>query len=150
MFSRNALNGSFTLMFFLGEVNDSAANWRNEPNLAATNHIFTAPTQLCANCADQALAQETYNDSEFLTPMLQDLVDKGRLPDLSVSTIVPYLKQNLHWRVLDIGRQDIDPAIVQGLNVLVTSTVKFFQPGSYVPEYGPETPYPECTAGRTQ
>ena len=73
--------------------------------MAGLSHVFTAPTEACDNCAGQAEDHLIVTDTSPITAMLSDYVAKQpeKLASLEPRDVVPFLKENLRWRVLDVS-----------------------------------------------
>ena len=58
--NRLALNGAFTLYYFVGPapVADTDELYSIYPTLAGASHIFAAPEEVCDNCGNQAAASQ--------------------------------------------------------------------------------------------
>src|SRR5262245_37366485 len=103
-FNRNAYNGSFTIYFFIGNFADDPNSYKCSPTLAGINHIFVAPSDTCANCELQAeegaLAYDTNPVTSFLIRYVRN---SSQLQSLHPDQVVPFLKTNLHWRVVGVS-----------------------------------------------
>lgn len=83
-----------------------------------------------------------------LTPILLKLFKSGDLGSLETENVIPYLRQNLHWRVTLADGAEIDRGEVEGLKVSVVSTEVRCNAGGW-PEYsGVYEVHAEVTGGR--
>ncbi|KJX99848.1 hypothetical protein TI39_contig350g00006 [Zymoseptoria brevis] len=169
---RNALQGAFVIYVFIGDFSSSPASWPSDPHLVMTAGIFTSgvpqatnpetdgDVDICPNCAVQTATQQDYNDFVPLTKMLMDYVrsqerqpareeDGGLvLRSLQAEDVVPFLKRNLHWRVM--GTQGpVEREDTSGLRVNVTSQwMKLPDKMSDMPVWGKEEVHVEITDSR--
>ena len=100
---RSALNGAFDIYYFIGDFPEDPEAYRMAPTLAGINHIFSAPAEACDNCARQGEEQLVVGNANPITPMLLDYVKIGKLPNLQPDVVVPFLRSNLHWRVVGVS-----------------------------------------------
>jgi len=59
--------------------------------------------------------------------------------------VVPYLKKNLNWRVIDTARQ---PVQIQSLDITAITVLLTTDPNSPLPKVGEREVYHDVTAGR--
>lgn len=101
---RLALNGTFTVFYFIGAFeNDAPENYMFQPTLAGLSANFASSVELCDNCGQSALQRQLVSDTTVITPMLLDYIKIGILLDLSPSNVVPFLISNLKWRVVTVS-----------------------------------------------
>jgi tyrosinase len=100
---RLALNGSFTIYYFLGPFENEASQYMAQPTLAGLSHNFTAPVELCDNCGRQDQQALLVADTAPITPMLQDYVKLGQLQNLTPEHVRPFLVKNLKWRITTVS-----------------------------------------------
>lgn len=99
-----ALNGSYGIYLFMGDFDDDPASWPQSPNLVGTHAVFAALSTADAASNPQA---RTKRDGSLihvtgampLTSMLLAKVDAGDISCMNPETVIPYLTDNLHWRV---------------------------------------------------
>jgi tyrosinase len=78
----------------------------------------------------------------------QQEIKKGNCPSLDKENVLPWLKDNLHWRVTLADGTEKDREEVPGLVVSVVTTEVALSMGQ-TPRYsGVYTVHPEVTAGR--
>lgn len=99
-----ALNGSFAVYIFMGEFDDTALAWPLSPNLVGTHAVFAALSS--ADAANNPQVRRRQDGSPIpvtgtmpLTSMLLAKVEAGELSCMDPDTVVPYLKDNLGWRI---------------------------------------------------
>lgn len=99
-----ALNGSFTIFYFIGNFNkDDAAQFGLQPTMAGINHVFTSSREACDNCGMHDDEHHLISGTKVITPMLLDYIEIGDLADLSPANVVPFLIANLKWRIVDVS-----------------------------------------------
>jgi len=100
-----ALNGSFTILYFLGEFDKDVPG--DELGLAPTfvgnTHVFTAPVEACDNCGRQQEQATLVTNTTPFTAMLLDYEATGSLDSLRPEHVKPFLVKNLKWRVVGVG-----------------------------------------------
>jgi tyrosinase len=97
------IQGSFSILLFVGDVPEDPKKWRRAPTYAGSNDIFlmgAEAKQHCANCRG--------SDAPAPAPLisyvegyihLNDALKRAKLPSLESDVVAPYLQKNLHWRV---------------------------------------------------
>ncbi|KAI9719091.1 MAG: hypothetical protein M1812_003721 [Candelaria pacifica] len=146
--NKSAVNGAFTIHYFIGNFPEDSDAYAMAPTLGGLTHIFSAPVEACDNCGRQAEQNLQVTSTNPITPMLHDYVGNGTLASLHPDDVVPFLRTNLHWRVVGINQQPKESGQVPGLEVSVSSSVAYFLPDRKVPEEIGWQSYPEITTGR--
>lgn len=98
---KHALGGSYSVAFFLGPVQEDAiALWPLSPHYVGSFFPFgqDADTQ-CGKCKEDQADHLQITGQIPLTLALMERYLAQMLPDITVETVVPYLRENLHWRV---------------------------------------------------
>jgi tyrosinase len=98
---RHAASGNYSVHVFLDAVEeDNVALWPMSPHHVGSFAPFgQASNTICGNCKGQ---QESRLEITSQIPLTIALVERylaQLIPDLSKETVVPYLTENLHWRV---------------------------------------------------
>ncbi|KAK7753914.1 hypothetical protein SLS62_004012 [Diatrype stigma] len=111
---RLALNGDFTIFYFIGTEHrpgapSSDSDFALAPTLAGMNHVFAAPTQLCDNCGRQDEQGLIVTNTVAITSVLLDFIEVGELGGLEREDVIPFLQKRLKWRILTINGQLEDP-----------------------------------------
>ncbi|KJX93717.1 tyrosinase precursor like protein [Zymoseptoria brevis] len=151
---RNALNGAFTIFFFLATPSAMATadadpqHYSTAPTMAGLTKIFTAPKESCANCEADAEDSAIVTGTSPITPMLRDYIRKQELAGLAPEQVVPFLKERLYWRVLSVNGVRYEPDQVAGLKVEVSATMSVVRPGGGLASWEPHV-FPEVVEGRT-
>ncbi|KZV69786.1 Di-copper centre-containing protein [Peniophora sp. CONT] len=142
------LGASFSVLFFLGKPADiptDVAAWRSSPAFVGGHHVFvnTAATH-CANCRRQSeLIVEGYVHLDRAIAR-----DASSLGSFEPRVIVPYLKENLQWRVQKNHGPAVELEQLPSLEITVAATPLALEPGAQFPTPGETRFYPEITAGR--
>jgi tyrosinase len=94
-FKKYELGGSFAVLIFLGEVPGDASQWRTSRSLVGSHHAFVnSAASQCDNCRDQAdLVVEGF------VHLNSAIAAKSGLSSYEPDVVIPYLKDNLHWRI---------------------------------------------------
>jgi hypothetical protein len=120
LWRRYALDSSFSIYVFIGNFPEDSRLWDHEPHLVLASGILTSSRpsgteqETCSNCARQAAAKCLYRDFVPMTKMLVDYVRSGevqppapteglRLRSLEPEDVVPFLKKNMHWRIVGVS-----------------------------------------------
>ncbi|OAP60301.1 hypothetical protein AYL99_05303 [Fonsecaea erecta] len=125
---RNALNGPFTIYFFLcpkSRFPDDPAEYVASPYLAGINHIFAAPREVCDNCGQQDAAGVLASDTVPITPLLLDYVGVGTLESMRAEHVRPFLVKYLRWRVVYAGISRADPRQMPNFEVSVSAKILY-------------------------
>lgn len=85
----HALGGSYSVLLFLGPVPASPDEWMTAPSFAGTFDCFTSSGPI----PDGQKDKEVQGFVDLSVGLSYDL------PELTAERVVPYLRQNLHWRV---------------------------------------------------
>ncbi|KAL8714961.1 MAG: hypothetical protein Q9225_006477 [Loekoesia sp. 1 TL-2023] len=116
-----AVDGSFYVHFFLGPFSDEPANWTQDGNLVATHSVFSVAigNTGCQNCIQDKESDAVVSGGVSLTYALL----RRQLKDLEPETVVPYLKDNLEWRVQAASGKHVKSEDLESLCVTVAATV---------------------------
>lgn len=91
------LGGPYSILFFLGPVPDQESQFRNAETLIGSVEVFANNrVDRCANCRGHS--DLTYEGLVYLNHALS----RSPIHEYNPSEVVPYLKQNLHWRVTQV------------------------------------------------
>ncbi|PNP38350.1 hypothetical protein TGAMA5MH_09708 [Trichoderma gamsii] len=130
--NHGALDGSFTVYFFVGGPPDDILTWGVASNLIGSVGIFTMN--------GMGSSQSKMSGTAPLTMALMKQVDQRAIRDLEPDSVVPFLQDTLHFRVVDIDNKEVDPALVTGLYVAISSTrVRLPESDSEFPAWGQPT-----------
>ncbi|KAK3314031.1 hypothetical protein B0H66DRAFT_537281 [Apodospora peruviana] len=147
--TKHILGKPYQVIVFDGPFNPDPARWTSEYNKVDTVAVLgQGGDTACAKCReDQAHDQSVAGEVSLTSALIQDYME-GQLASLKPEDVVPFLTDNLHWRVLVDGVTDVPREQVPGLVVCVSSTtVSFDEHG--IPRYSTEhTLHPGITDGR--
>jgi len=84
--------------------------WTQDRNMIGSDGIFAAQSRdHCSNCQEQHSARLVDSDTIPLTPPLisywrtQEALGGMRVNSLYPSDVRPFLRVNLHWRIMDVS-----------------------------------------------
>ncbi|KAJ6548594.1 tyrosinase [Mycena capillaripes] len=137
-----ALQGSFSVVFFLGPVPANAHEWHKSPSFAGAHAIFSSSNLVsCGNCRAQA-------HSGFIVQGFVHLnIARPELAAMDPESVKAYLRENLSWRVLHPKRHPVHSRDVPSLEVLVHVRRMWTNPGDTLPFHGEPQWFPEITEG---
>lgn len=157
---RLALNGSFTVFFFVGAFDENPATYHLTPTLAGKAHFFIAPSEACENCFALGEAGAKVGQSTNITPILCDYIDQGQLASLEPDDVAPFLTENLKWRVIKSpevagGRvRGVDEGVpvptdrISGFKIHANMSLLYTTEDSYVPVFVENVDYDERIVAR--
>jgi len=89
------LGESFAVLIFLGDVPNDPSQWRGCDSFVGTHYAFVnSAASQCSNCRNQA---EEY--SEGFVHLNSAIAKRSGLSSYDPEEVLPYLKDNLHWRI---------------------------------------------------
>lgn len=146
-----AMNGSYAIYVFIGDVTNDTSQWATSENLVGTHAVFASLTP-----ASQAQAQAMGMNQDLkvsgaipLTTMLVNKVAAGSLASLDTATVEPYLTANLDWRVAMMDGTEIPVSDVPDLSVsVVTAQVQPATSRDAFPKWGAYKNLVNITAAR--
>ncbi|KAK0651104.1 hypothetical protein B0T16DRAFT_403180 [Cercophora newfieldiana] len=147
--TKHVLGKPYQVIVFDGPFNPDPARWTSEYNKVDTVAVLgQGGDTACAKCReDQAHDTAVAGVVSLTSALIQDYME-GELASLKPEHVVPFLRTNLHWRVLVDGETDVPREEVPGLVVCVSSTTVSFDENG-IPVYSTETTlHPEITDGR--
>lgn len=124
-----ALDGNFGIHFFVGQAPEDSTAWDTALNQVGAVNIF-------------AMNRMTGSKSKIagtlpLTSSLIKMVGVGQIPHLAPEVVEPFLRSTLQFRILGSDDQEVDPRLVDGLYVGVSSTEVEIPGGqSVLPKWG--------------
>ncbi|KAF3914599.1 Tyrosinase [Orbilia brochopaga] len=156
-FERFDLGGRpFTVHIFLGDFNPNPATWMWDKNRVGGVYNFVAGVErgdgsACSNCEQQSQDHTVVTGQVSLTNSILDDVEDpaNHLNSLIPEEVIPYLQQNLHWRITDAHGRDIPREQLRSLKISVTecSATLPTQPGEFI-HYGTPRVLDIVTEGR--
>ncbi|PNH54179.1 hypothetical protein VD0002_g2154 [Verticillium dahliae] len=110
-----ALNGSFSVLFFLGSVPQDVVSWKASSNLVGTMGVFAMPRMGSGS-------GNHISGTVPLTKALLRAIDQGFLGQLDQAEVTKYLQDNLQFRIVGHDGTVADAQQVRGLCVEVASS----------------------------
>ena len=106
------LHHSYTVLIFLGEVPDDPSKWPVSPRYVGSHSAFVnTSAQSCDNCLNHVnLIIEGFVD------LNRPILRLSGLQSLEPDDVVPYLTENLNWRVLKVKAPSM---IMQPRSILI-------------------------------
>ncbi|KAK5746411.1 hypothetical protein LTR17_000791 [Elasticomyces elasticus] len=140
---RYALNGSYYIFLFNGEPSTEVpTEWITDAHLIGPMGVLAQ-----ANKTEMNLIA---GGSVPLTRSLTAAVNAGALPDLTEDTAVPYLKDNLKWRVAGPNGSEVDSGSIDGFQIAVFASTAKPPPDAYeLPEWSEFIPLVEVTIDKS-
>ena len=145
---KHGLGQTYRVIVFLGDISPNPADWDLEYNCVGRVTVLgRSPNSQCEKCERDRDASLTITGTVPLTSALLQDITAGRLSSLEPAEVVPYLRENLKWRVTLFNGDEQPVEEVPGLKVSVVSTaVKIGDDG--IPIYSGEyTTHREITDG---
>lgn len=113
---RYQLGGSYWIYFFNGEpAHDDPTQYLLASNLIGPIGVL----------AQEGMAMDKDVLAAYSIPLTRALTDDvaaGAIADMEEDTVVPYLQENLEWRIVNSDGEIVDPETVQGFEVVVYSS----------------------------
>ncbi|KAI1300345.1 hypothetical protein F5Y03DRAFT_386082 [Xylaria venustula] len=128
---KHALNGSFLVYLFLGEVPEETSSWQNLDNLVGSLGVFADHHQ--SMTAERGKVTGTIP----LTSALMRMAADGHISSLEPEDVEPYLKSALELRVALVGGTAVSINDVDGLSIsIVSSRVTVPTREDHLPKWG--------------
>ncbi|RVD88729.1 uncharacterized protein DFL_002904 [Arthrobotrys flagrans] len=112
--NKHETGGTYLINIFI-ENPSNGVEWTGDPNFVGSYYLLSK-NGTCDGCSENSLV----TGSVPLTHMLITCARGGKLKDLSPESVIPYLKNNLQWRVQLPGNTGyINPSDVKSLKISV-------------------------------
>ncbi|KIP02309.1 hypothetical protein PHLGIDRAFT_130799 [Phlebiopsis gigantea 11061_1 CR5-6] len=109
------IGGSFSILLFVGEVPANPEEWHASPSFAGSYSGFVnSATEHCANCRNQRAAGVVLEGFVHLNNAI-----KKKVSSFAVDVVEPLLQEQLHWRILKVSGEVVDPSSVPSLEISV-------------------------------
>jgi len=146
---KHILEQTYIVHVFLGKFNPDTKTWCTQDSLVGTFTVFgKALTTGCEKCARDAEDELDVSGTVNLTNALILEVQHGHLGSVERANVIPWLRDNLHWRVTLADGTEKDRSEVPHLKVGVVST-EVHLPAGRLPEFsGVYEVHTEVTEGR--
>ncbi|KAF8271967.1 tyrosinase [Lactarius quietus] len=142
-FKKFELGQSCTVLIFLGKVPRDVSRWRTSPTFVGAHVSFVnSVTDQCANCRDQAeMVAEGFVH-------VNNAIAKSGCPSFEPDVVIPYLRENLDWRVQATDRTAVELDRFPSLEVTVVAVPLTHAPGAIFPIAGHPQYHHHITHGR--
>ncbi|KAK5135710.1 hypothetical protein LTR08_004696 [Meristemomyces frigidus] len=154
MSQKFALNGSYAIYVFMGDFDDTPSAWALSPNLVGTHAVFATLSGADATDSPQLRRRKIGSPLQVtgtmpLTSMLLAKVEAGELPCMDLETVVPYLTDNLEWRVGMFDGTQVPVGEVADLTITVVGAeVEPAAAADQFPRWGDFTELTTITQGK--
>ncbi|KAH8653928.1 tyrosinase precursor [Tricladium varicosporioides] len=147
---KHVLAQTFRVHVFLGPFDSATNTWCTQDALVGAVTVFgkEAETTGCGKCKEDAEENVVITGTVPLTAALMKEYKKGSLGALSKENVLPWLRENLHWRVTVADGTEQLRQEVPGLRVSVVTTQVALPVGGYPQYSGVYELHPEVTDGR--
>lgn len=98
-----ALNGGYTVFYFLGDIPADPTQWLTAPTMAGIKNVFAAPVAACDNCGRHEAQAHLISDTDPITSYLFYHIYQNELASMEPEDVKPFLVKNLKWRVLKVS-----------------------------------------------
>ncbi|KAK3943651.1 hypothetical protein QBC46DRAFT_306734 [Diplogelasinospora grovesii] len=131
---KQALNGPFKILFFLGPPPQDHQTWTGAPNLVGTMGVFAAPEM----DGGMQMGRQDITATVPLTAALVKRVATGELESLDPRDVEPYLKRYLEHRIItSAGGTVIEPSEIRSLGIhIVSASVRAPSSDQELPRWG--------------
>ena len=152
---KHILQQTYRVHIFLGEFESDLKTWHTQHALVGTFSVFGRNTTRgsdeetgCGKCKKDAEDGLIVTGTIPLTKALIHEVKEGNCPSLAKENVLPWLRENLHWRVTLADGTEKDRNEVPGLVVTVVTTEVELPPHGFPRFSGIYKSHPEVTADR--
>lgn len=140
---RYGLDGAYSIYVFPGKpASEDASTWIFDPSLIGTLGVPASPGMTGMDTI--------ISGSIPLTTTLRELVSNAGydLDNLSPTDVVPYLQENMEWRVAAAGGRVVDPSTLNGFSLTVVSSSAPEAASGSLPDYAEFVPQLAATEGQ--
>ncbi len=131
---KQALNGTFFIDLFFGDLPDDTTTWAYATDLVGTMSVFAAPGSAMAG---MDMTGKHTSGTVPLTSALAQKVGSGELASLEPSEVKPYLLAHLHCGIVMTNGTTVLPQAVSGLGItIVSSRVEAPSSADELPRWG--------------
>jgi tyrosinase len=116
---KQALNSTFFIDLFLGDLPTDTTTWVYASNLVGTMSVFASPGGAMAG---MGMSAGHTSGTIPLTFALAQKVSSGELASLNPEDAEPYLLQNLHYGIIMADGAVVAPEDVAGLGIMIVSS----------------------------
>jgi tyrosinase len=115
---KQALNGPFSIHFFLGNAPEDSRTWASASNHAGTMGVFASDGR-----GGMDMTHLYVSGTVPLSTCLVNKVFSGELLSLEPRDVEPYLRQNLQKRIVGADGKVIDASTIEGLGIRIVSSL---------------------------
>jgi tyrosinase len=135
---RYYFNNSYRVYVFDGQPSSNdTETWYSDPNLCGVMGVLAGGMN----------HEQTTQGSVPVTRRLQQLVQNGQLPDMTEETVIPYMKENLNWKIASLS-DEVHPNDVPGFkSAFITGLLSSSNEGG-LPSWSGLKPVLEVTQGK--
>ncbi|KAG8930243.1 hypothetical protein FRC01_003111 [Tulasnella sp. 417] len=137
------LNGSFSVLIFLGDIPDDPAEWMSSPSYVGAHRAFSG---------GYGSPDDPDAITEGFVHLNSAIAEKSGLSSFDPKEVVPYLKRQLGWRIQkasEANRSPVAAGDVPSLQVVVIATPMRMNEGEPFPEpCGDPKHHHEITSGK--
>lgn len=131
---KQALNSTFFIDLFLGDLPSDTTTWAYASNLVGTMSVFAYPGGAMAG---MDMSAGHTSGTIPLTSALVQKVGSGELASLEPKDVEPYLLKNLHYGIIMADGVVVTPEDVAGLGItIVSSCVQVPSSAEELPRWG--------------
>ncbi|KAK6357742.1 hypothetical protein TWF718_002050 [Orbilia javanica] len=116
---RGALNGSYSVHFFLGKPARDYKQWASQPEFVGDYIVFTHSMEPTVDGNPEVVSTEITGSVPLTNAMVKAFA-RTNLTSLNPQDAIPFLIRNLRWRVTDSLGNPVRPRNVKGLKVSVS------------------------------
>lgn len=147
---KHILQQSYVVHIFLGPFDGALNTWATQDALVGNFAVFGKERESagCGKCKEDAEANVEITGTVPLTAALLKEFKKGTLGGLGKENVLPWLRDNLHWRVTLADGTEKSREEVPGLKVSVVSTEVALPVGGFPVYSGVYEVHNEVTDGR--
>lgn len=116
---KQALNSTFFIDLFLGDLPIDTTTWAYAPNLVGTMSVFASPGGAMAG---MDMSGGHTSGTIPLTSALTEKIASGELASLEIQDVEPYLLKNLHYGIIMAHGAVVEPEDVAGLGIMIVSS----------------------------
>ncbi|KAI0297677.1 hypothetical protein BC826DRAFT_149310 [Russula brevipes] len=142
------LGQSFSVLVFLGDVPDDAAQWRTCASFVGAHSAFVHAGGEAGYGYGGGGGGGRDSVTEGFVHLNNTIAKRSGLPSFEPSAVRPYLRENLNWRVQGNDRAAVDFERLPSLEVIVISTPLTYEPGTVFPIPGEQVYHRDITHGR--
>jgi Tyosinase C-terminal domain len=120
---KHCLGGTYQVHIFIGDVPGDTGAWVVHDNNVGTYTVLGSNPQTtsCEKCRRDAGRELIVTGIIPLTEALTDLIGAGEFRSLEANDVVPYLKENLNWRITQVSIITLQTLLPYTLNVSVSA-----------------------------